>query len=221
MPEDVSRIETGPAYARLFTQFVGYFNMQANLLGTEFAKVSQEMGVRKGMGRGLYITLLGFYIPAMVAELVAQAFRGGPGDDDKDGDYLDDWLMATLVYGPMRNATAFVPFAGQVINSAVARFNGNPNDDKMSMSPAVSAIEAAVGVPFDLYKSAIGEGNAQRTVKDVATLISLTTGIPASVAARPISYLAGVEQRTIQPTSAPDLVRGLATGAASPESKGR
>ena len=221
MPEDVSRIETGPAYARLFTQFVGYFNMQANLLGTEFAKMSQEMGVRKGMGRGLYITLLGFYIPAMVAELVAQAFRGGPSDDDKDGDYLDDWLMATLVYGPMRNATAFVPFAGQVINSAVARFNGNPNDDKMSMSPAVSAIEAAVGVPFDLYKIAIGEGNAQRTVKDVATLISLTTGIPASVAARPIGYLAGVEQRTIQPTSAPDLVRGLATGAASPESKGR
>lgn len=221
MPEDVSRIETGPAYARLFTQFVGYFNMQANLLGTEFAKVAQEMGVRKGMGRGLYITLLGFYIPAMVAELVAQAFRGGPGDDDKDGDYLDDWLMATLVYGPMRNATAFVPFAGQVINSAIARFNGNPNDDKMSMSPAVSAIEAAAGVFYDAYKVAIGEGNAQRTVKDVATLISLTTGLPASVAARPISYLAGVEQRTIQPTSAPDLVRGLATGAASPESKNR
>jgi len=221
MPEDVSRIETGPAYARLFTQFVGYFNMQANLLGTEFAKMAQEMGVRKGMGRGLYITLLGFYTPALVAELVAQAFRGGPGDDDKDGDYLDDWLMATLVYGPMRNATAFVPFAGQVINSAVARFNGNPNDDKMSMSPAVSAIEAAAGVFYDAYKVAIGEGNAQRTVKDVATLISLTTGLPASVAARPISYLAGVEQRTIQPTSAPDLVRGLATGAASPESKNR
>lgn len=221
MPEDVSRIETGPAYARLFTQFVGYFNMQANLLGTEFAKVSQEMGLRKGMGKGLYITLLGFYAPAVIAELVSQAFRGGPGDDDKDGDYLDDWLMATLVYGPMRNATAFVPFAGQVINSTVARFNGNPNDDKMSLSPAVSSIEAAVGVPYDLYKAAIGEGNAQRATKDVATLISLTTGLPASVAARPISYLAGLEQRTIQPTSAPDLLRGLATGAASPESKQR
>ncbi len=221
MPEDVSRIETGPAYARLFTQFVGYFNMQANLLGTEFAKVSQEMGLRKGMGKGLYITLLGFYAPAVIAELVAQAFRGGPGDDDKDGDYLDDWLMAALVYGPMRNATAFVPFAGQVVNSAVARFNGNPNDDKMSLSPAVSSIEAAVGVPYDLYKTAIGEGSAQRSVKDVATLISLTTGLPASVAARPISYIAGVEQRSVQPTSAPDMLRGLITGAASPESKQR
>lgn len=103
----------------------------------------------------------------------------------------------------------------------MARFNGNPNDDKMSLSPAVSSIEAAGGALYDIYKIAIGEGNAQRTVKDVATLISLTTGLPASVAARPISYLAGIEQRTIQPTSAPDLVRGLATGAASPESKGR
>jgi hypothetical protein len=221
MPEDVSRIETGPAYARLFTQFIGYFNMQANLLGTEFAKVSQEMGLRKGMGRGLYITLLGFYAPALVAELIAQAFRGGPGDDDKDGEYLDDWLMATLVYGPMRNATAFVPFVGQAINSAVARFNGNPMDDRISLSPAISAIEGMGGVPLDLYKNSIGEGNAQRTVKDVATLISITTGLPASVAARPIGYLAGIEQRTVQPTSAPDMVRGLVTGAASPESKGK
>jgi hypothetical protein len=221
MPEDVSRIEVGPAYARIFTQFIGYFNMQANLLGTEFAKVSQEMGLRKGMGKGFYITLLGFYAPAVIAELIAQSFRGGPGDDDKDGEYLDDWLMSTLVYGPMRNATAFVPIAGQMVNATVATFNNNPNDDRVSLSPAISSIEAAVRTPQNLYKAAIGEGNAQRTTKDLATLISLTTGLPASVAARPISYLAGVEQRAVQPTSAPDLVRGLVTGAASPESKQR
>lgn len=219
LPEDVSRMETGPVYARIFTQFTGYFNMQANLVGTEFAKVSQEMGLRKGMGRGFYILLLGFYAPALVAEGIAQAFRGGPGDDDKDGEYLDDWLMSLLVYGPMRNATAFVPFVGQAINSAVARFNHNPTDDKVSVAPVVGAIEGAAGAPFDLYKTAAGEGNAQRTVKDVATLISITTGLPASLAARPVSYLAGLVQGKVAPTSAADAARGLVTGAASPESK--
>ena len=193
--------------------------MQANLVGTEFAKVSQEMGLRKGMGRGFYILLLGFYAPALVAEGIAQAFRGGPGDDDKDGEYLDDWLMSLLVYGPMRNATAFVPFVGQAINSAVARFNHNPTDDKVSVAPVVGAIEGAAGAPFDLYKTAAGEGNAQRTVKDVATLISITTGLPASLAARPVSYLAGLVQGKVAPTSAADAARGLVTGAASPESK--
>ncbi|MDO9400892.1 MAG: hypothetical protein Q7T46_05485 [Polaromonas sp.] len=221
LPEDVSRIETGPAYARIFTQFYGYFNMQANVLGTELGKVTKEMGLRKGMGRGLFVLVMGFYAPAVIAELVSQLFKGGPGDEDKDGEWLDDWLMATLVYGPIRNATAFAPFIGAAANSAIARFNGNPVDDKMSMAPVVGAIEGVAGVPFDLYKAAIGEGNAQRTVKDVATLVSVTTGLPANLAARPIGYLAGVAQDKIRPTSPADTVRGAVTGSASPESRGR
>ncbi|MDD4913285.1 MAG: hypothetical protein PHP57_13410 [Sideroxydans sp.] len=219
LPEDVSRIETGPAYARLFTQFYNYFNMQANLLGTEFAKVSQEMGLRKGMGKGFYVLMMGFYAPSVVAEAIAQLFRGGPGDDDKDGEYLDDWLMALFVTGPVRNATAFVPFVGSVANSAIARFNKNPNDDKMSISPVVSVIESSAGVGSDLYKAANGEGNARMTVRDVATLISITTGLPASVAARPVGYLAGIAQDKIKPTGAIDATRGVITGTASPESK--
>lgn len=221
LPEDVSRIETGPAWARIFTQFASYFNMQANLLGTEFAKVAKEMGLRKGATRGLYIFVAGFYIPALVAEAIAQAFRGGPGDDDDDGEYLDDWLMATLVYGPMRNVTAFVPFAGQVVNSAVARFNGNPVDDRVSVAPVVGALEGVAGVPVDLYQASFDEIRAQRTVKDVATLISLTTGLPASVAAKPIGYLVGVASDKIDPTGEFDFARGLVTGVASPESRGR
>lgn len=218
LPEDVSRIETGPAYARIMTLFAGYFNMQANLLGTEFAKVAREMGVRKGMGKGFMVFVLGLYAPALVAEAIAQAFRGGPGDDDKDGEYLDDWLMALLVWGPMRNMTAMVPFAGQIANSAMARANDNPTDDRMSF-PVVGALEAAAWAPVDVYKAVTGNGNAQRTVKDVATLISLTTGLPANIAARPVSYAAGIMQDKIDPTGAADALRGLITGTASPESR--
>jgi hypothetical protein len=39
--------------------------------------------------------------------------------------------------------------------------------------------------------------------------------------ARPLGYLAGVDQGTISPTSTADAARGLVTGVASPESKTR
>lgn len=223
LPEDVSNIEVGNAFARFFMQFAGWFNMQANLVGGELAKTSQEMGMRKGMGRGLYIFMMGFYAPALVAEMISQAFRGGPDDDDKDGEYLDDWLMALFVWGPLRNLTAFVPGAGQAVNSMVARFNGNPNDDRMSIAPAVSAIEGALAVPYDLYSHVVdnGKANLKKTVKDVGMLISLTTGLPASAAARPISYLGGMADEKIEPTDSMDFIRGLITGTPSPESKVR
>ena len=171
------------------------------------------------MGRGLYITVAGFYAPAVIATLIAELFRGGPGDEDDDGEYLDDWMMSVFGFGVMRNATAFVPVLGQVTNSAIARFNSNPLDDRMSLSPAISLIEGSAGVPYHLYKMAVDEGNAQRTVKDVATLISVTTGLPASAAARPIGYIAGGMQGKIEPTSEADMVRGLVSGVASKESR--
>jgi hypothetical protein len=219
LPEDISRIESGPVYARILTQFYGYFNMQYNLLGTGLGKITREQGLAKGLGRGAFIVAAGFYIPAMIAQAIANLFRGGADDDDKDGEYLDDWLMSAFVTGPMRNATAMIPVGGAVLNSAVARFNSNPNDDKMSMSPVVSSIEAAVGTPYDLYKAAIGEGNAQHLVKDGASLIALVLGAPTPFISRPLGYMAAEADGKMEPTGPIDMTRGLLTGQVSPESR--
>jgi hypothetical protein len=221
LPEDISRIETGNAFVRMFTQFAGYFNMQANLLGTEFAKVAQETGLRKGAGRGFYILLLGFLVPAWGAQAIALAFRGGPDDEDKDGNYLDDWLAQTFGWGTLRAATALVPVVGQTANSLANTFNGKPYDDKISTGPAISMIESAVSSPADVYKLAAGQGNATKTVRDVASLLSLTLGIPASALARPVAYLTDINSGKAKPTGAADAARGAVTGAASPASKGR
>lgn len=219
LPEDVSRIETGNAFVRMFTQFAGYFNMQANLLGTEFAEAARELGVKKGAGRMLYVAMLGFLAPAWVAEAIMQAFRGGPDDEDKDGEYLDDWLAAVLGWAPVRNATAMIPGVGQVINSAVNAANSKPYDDRIASSPAISMIESAVRSPVSIYKAIVEEGSAQKAVRDVATLISMGTGLPASTLARPLGYAAGMAAGDIEPTSAADAGRGLLTGVASPESR--
>lgn len=212
LPEDVSRLETGNAFVRLFTQFAGYFNMQANLLGTEFVKVARDMGLRSGAGRGLYVLFLGYLAPAIVSELIVQLGRGGPEDEDDDG-YLDDWLAA-LFMAPMRNATAMVPGVGQAISAVVNATNGKPYDDRLATSPAISMLEAAARAPYSAYRAVVEDGSAQKAVRDVATLISMTVGLPANLAARPLGYLAGVQDGRTEPTGPADVVRGLVTGSA-------
>jgi len=217
LPEDVSRIETGPAFVRLFTQFAGYFNMQANLLGTEFANLARDYGLRKGASRGFFVLASGFLVPAIVAEAVVQVFRGGPGDEDDDG-YLDDWLSA-LSLGVLRNATAMVPVAGQLANAVVNSMNNKPYDDRLATAPAISMIENAARALPSTYKAVAGTGSAQKAVRDVASLIGITVGLPAPVAARPLAYAAGMASGKIEPTSALDTARGLLTGTASEESR--
>jgi len=218
LPEDVSRIETGSAFARMFTQFAGYFNMQANLIGTEMANTYHELGLRKGMGRGLFIFTFGFLVPALVSEAIVQAFRGGPEDEDGDGEVWDDWLSA-LGMGAFRAGVGMLPGLGQVINAGVNTFNKKPYDDRISTSPAISMIESAVSAPHSVYAAASGEGSSKKAVRDLATLISMTVGLPASAMARPIGYLTDVSEGKVNPTGPVDAARGLVSGTASPESK--
>jgi hypothetical protein len=218
LPEDVSRIETGPAYARLFTQFIGYFNMLANTNATELQKVAGEVGMRKGAGRALGIVFYGLLAPAWIAEAIAIAMRGGPEDEDDDG-YLDDWLGSVIGMGTLKTLLAGVPFVGQFINVGINKFNDNPMDDRVSLSPAISLIESTVSAPQSVYKALVEDGSVARAVKDVATAVSIATGLPAHWAGRPASYLTGIIEGDISPTGVGDFARGLVTGVASPESK--
>jgi hypothetical protein len=218
LPEDVSRFETGPAYARLFTQFIGYFNMMANTNATAMKQIADDMGLRKGAGKLAYVALAGLLAPIWVAEAIAQAFKGGPDDEDRDG-WLDDWLMAVFGVGTLKGLTAMVPIVGQSAQLAVNRFNDNPADDKFSLSPAVSLIESAVSAPASVYGAIVDDGKVQKAVRDVAAAATLATGLPFYALARPAGYASGVAAGQIDPTSEVDAVRGLLTGNASAESK--
>lgn len=219
LPEDISRFESGPAWARVFTQFTSYFNMQANLIGGEIATVARDLGVKKGAGKMLYVVLLAGLAPAWVGEAIMQVFRGGPDDEDKDGEYLDDWLAAVFGWSTLRGATAMIPAVGPVINAAANAFNKNPNDDRVGSAAAVSKIEAAAHAPASVYKAIVEDGNQQKAVRDVSALITLATGLPVDAVAKPLGYAAAVHQNKVRPTSAADAVRGAVTGVASPQSK--
>lgn len=210
-PEDLSAFETGSPMKRAFTMFYSYFNMLANTLGSEFAVTIRDVGLRAGAGRLLYVYAFGFVIPAVLSEVLTKAASGRPWDEDEDGLVIDD-LLALFFGAQLRTATAMLPGIGPAINAGINSFNNKWYDDRISVSPAVSAIEGAVHAPAAMYH-AVTEGRVRRRdVKDTLTLIGLLSGLPVAAAARPLGYLADVDQGTAKPTGPVDVARGLVVG---------
>jgi hypothetical protein len=206
--EDVSRFSSGPAWASPFKLFSGYFVDQANLLATEWIKAGS-------VGRRAEVYALGFLVPSVIAQLIADLLRGGWDDDEGDG-YLDEFMDSFLL-SQVRYALAMVPYAGQAANLIINRFDKKPYNDRLSISPAATLVESAAAVPWDLKRLAEGDGNAGRTVKDVLTAISLITGLPPL--ARQLGYVTDVASGKVEPTGPVDATRGLITGTASPASR--
>lgn len=207
--EDISNFEAGTPFTRAFTMFYSYFNMQANLLGTEFGKVAHEMGLKKGAGRAFYIYLVGFAIPAVIAEGIVKGIGGFDPDDDDD--YLNEAL--SLFFGSqLRSALAFFPGVGPATLAGINMFNNKWYDDRISTSPVVSLIESAVRAPHSLYQAMSEEGHSKRAIRDVLTLIGLVTGLPAGALMRPLGYLGDVADDKAQPQDAGDVARGLLSG---------
>lgn len=211
-PEDISRIEAGSPFLRLFLMFYNYFNMQANLLGTEFANIAtNQLGLRKGAGRALYLYIFGFMIPAFIGDGLIRALIAGEPDDDDDG-YLDDYI-AMFFSTQGRTLTAMVPVAGPVIMTGINYWNDKWYDDRITLSPAVSMIESAARAPKSVYKAIADEGSNKTAIRDTLTAIGLVSGLPVAPLARPLGYLSDVgEGKAKQPENVIDLTRGLISG---------
>lgn len=209
-PEDISRIETGSAFMRAFTQFYSYFNMQANLLGTEFLNTARDMGVKKGAGRLLYIYTFGYMAPALMAELIVQAAGGFDAGDDDDFELWD--ALRLFVNSQWRPAAAMVPGVGQLVTAAVNRFNNKYYDDRISTSPAISMLESSISAPYSVYKAIANDGSWKRASKDVLNLLGAITQIPVGPLGKPVGYVMDVAQGKVEPEGGMDVARGLISG---------
>jgi hypothetical protein len=209
-PESVSRFETGSPFIRAFTMFYSYFNMQANLLDTEFTIIARDMGLKKGAGRALYVYTLGFMIPAVLSELIVRAVSGRLDDEDDDG-YMNDFM--DMFFGSqIRTAAAMVPFVGQLATVAMNKFNNKWYDDSISASPAVKMLESAVGAPQSIYKAITEDGNKKKAVKDSLMLLGMLSGLPLAAVGRPVGYAIDVTEGDKEPQNMIDYTRGLLTG---------
>jgi hypothetical protein len=171
------------------------------------------MGWKGGSPRLFYIYMMTFALPSFFAELIMAAMRGKIDDDD-DGEYIDD-IMMMFFTGQARAATALIPGVGQIINTAVNRFNKNPADDRMSVSASVGTLEQMGSVPKDLYDVLLDGKELKRAhVRDVFTLAGMLTGLPFAAAARPLGYMVAAESGKTEPANNIDYIRGLMTGYA-------
>lgn len=209
--ENISRFETGTPFMRAFTMFYSYFNMQKNLLGTEFQKTSREMGLRKGAGRMFYVYTMGFMIPAVLSEMLVRSMSGKGLDEDDDGQYLDD-VMNAFFSSQLRSATAMIPGVGPAIQSGINSFNDKWYDDRITTSPAISMIESAVHTPKSVYDAIHDKKKANRAIKDTLSLVGLLTGMPLAPLSRPASYMVDYANNQAKPTGPIDFTRGLITG---------
>lgn len=210
-PEDVSAWETGSPLKRLFTQFFSYFSAQGNLIGTEMVNA-------KTLSRAGYVYVVGVMLPAVVSEIIRRSF--GAGWDDEDGDGYLDMFLDVFFGSQARYATGALPIAGQLVNLAANQFNDKRFDDQLVPSPVFSATQSAVSAPHSVFK-AVTEGKGQKAaVRDTATLMTMLTGVPLfNVVARPLGYLADINEGKVTPTDPVDFARGLVTGTASAASK--
>lgn len=179
LPEDISKAESGTAFVRLFTQFMGYFNMQANLLGNGFVKLMRQGGLRQNKLAAAHLYMMGYFLPAAVAELIAAAGYGLK-DDDGDG-YADEILKTALLDGQVKNGLAMIPGVGQVGTFVYNRFNGKTYGSRLGGAPALSVAESALLAPWSVAKAAEPDANyrqKRKGVYDTATLISMTLGLP-------------------------------------------
>lgn len=198
-PEDASKVEHAGAFTRLFLQFYSYFNGQANLIATE------AQNAKGSAARLALVYLLGFVVPAFLADVIGKGMRGDIGGDDEDGDELAAKLLEAFFLSQARYAVASLPVAGQIGNAALGQFTPERFDDRIGASPVYSAVEATVRAPKSIYRAATGDDNARAAVRDGLTAVGVLTGLPVGPLVRPLGYLADDEREGI-------TVRGLVTG---------
>jgi hypothetical protein len=210
-PEDVASVEANNAFVRAFTQFTSYFNMQANFLGTEFGNVLREVGLKKGYADMAWIYFFGFAAVSVASGFIVEAMSGKIDKDDDD-EYLDD-LLALLVNSQVRTAVAFVPGAGAAATAAYDALTTGRREDRMSLSPSISAVESSIGALRAGRSLVTGDSiNEKKAVRDVLTTLGLISGLPLAPIAKPVGYLMDVESGKADPANALDFARGLVTG---------
>ena len=224
-PEAVARVETGGPLFRSLLVFYNYFNMQYNLMQRSYKNIHDI----KSFGGFLADAATVVIIPAVLSELIAQAFTGFDTGDDDDWDALD--ALRLIFSSTFKNVVAMLPFVGNVINMAGTKavrnsveetsevfqwlFGSNPMNDRLVSVPVLSLGENAIeGVvqTMNLIADEDYETNARRYTRNMLDVMSVVTGLPFGSVKKPAGYVAGYASGDIDPGSASEFLRGLIAG---------
>ncbi|MCZ3128418.1 GNAT family N-acetyltransferase [Acinetobacter baumannii] len=220
-PEGISNLERGTPAKRMFLMFYNWFNMVYNTTMSE-AKLALEASNGswvQASPRLAYVALMMVSIPSMLSELLSVIFAGGIKDDDKDDEKWDD-LTARLALSQLKMLSAFVPYAGNVVNAAISNTDDSVVNDRYTASPVFSMGESGLSL-IQHAKRALDEDkevNQGKAAKDMLNTATLATGIPFAVLGKPIGYWLAIAQgKKDAPDSIYDATRGTITGKHAPE----
>jgi hypothetical protein len=220
-PEDVARYEASTPFVRVFLQFSGFFNTMANTNATQFGNLWRAMGFGSLVSSRLWAqAVLGYALPLLVSDAIGALLAGRlPEDEDEDG-YLDE-ITAFTTASLFRGTAAMVPAAGQLANAVVNAMDDQPYNDRLSVAPAVQALEAAtIGVVragkalFDPDKEISG-----RNLKDVLSLIAVATGVPLAPAGRIGGFMLDEAAGRVEAEGPFEYAAGLISGTAARPSR--
>ena len=224
-PENVARVETGSPLARSILVFYNYFNMQWNLLREHY----QEARQTKRYGRFILDFAMIVALPAVLSEVISQAFSGFDTGDDDDWDAVDGLALMTTAVN--KNVVAMLPYVGNIINMTGTRlakgdygevtevsrmlFGSNPYNDRLVNVPLYSLIEnSSEGLKNALLLLTSDEydPDPRRSMRNTLDLLTLATGIPFAALKKPAGYAAGVVAGEIEPDNPADFARGIISG---------
>ncbi|EMT2447113.1 GNAT family N-acetyltransferase [Acinetobacter baumannii] len=219
-PEGISNLERGTPAKRMFLMFYNWFNMVWNTANTEI-KLALEANNGSWVDaspRLAYVALMMISVPAMLSELLGVIFAGGLEDEDDDGSKWDD-LSAKLAISQVKMLSAFVPYAGNVVNAAISNTDGNVMNDRYTASPVFSMGESGLSL-IQHAKRAISDDkdvNQGKAAKDILNTATLATGIPFAMLGKPTGYWLDISSgKKDAPDDALDAVRGTITGKHAP-----
>jgi hypothetical protein len=132
-------------------------------------------------------------------------------DQDDDGTMLDD-LLSMFVTSQLTYIASMIPYAGQFASSMVAKLDNVPYNDRIQISPVVSAFEKGSRALNEGVAAIYDPRKSPTAVSDGLTLLSLVTGIPTGQLAKTLQYGASVATGQSRPENVIDIGRGILTG---------
>lgn len=208
---DISAIESNQ-WLQFFQMFMGFFNMMSNLQLANFTKLYYEdMGMTKKYAKGMYLYATGFASVAIISGAVRKIAAGG-FDADDDDEYLDD-MYDIFIGSQVDLGLALVPVAGSAIKAGLNQVNDKQYDDRVSASPAITAITTVIGTGSKAATGQLFDDKRQKQdVRDALTALGILTGMPTGAMTRPISYEIDRQSGKARPTGPIDAARGYVTG---------
>jgi len=183
-PEGRSQLDRGTPFQKLFTQFQAYGN---TVLGT-------VLGAQPGADRYRAI-FWAVFMPAML-EATIRITLLGVEDDDDDG-IGDDIAMQYLTMAG-RNVTGLIPGVGGLFWS-MAESEGT----RMSVSPGIEVVKDGFGGVAAMVDAMTGGETTGADLRKMAAMLTLVTGYPFHLAAKPAAFIRDVEDRKIDEPDSP------------------